>query len=159
MLPRLLVTVLRVLLGFAFAALFFAQVRAVPAIYDDWVRDLPEPSAARWPILVVALLVLLCVEAVIACIWRLLALIPQDRIFSEQSFAWVNAILCAVAAAWVLLLGAFGYVVGPLDLPAGPSVALLLLLVVAAVVGLLMVVMRALLRQATTFRRDLEEVI
>jgi len=159
MLPRLLVTVLRALLGFAFAALLFAQLRAVPAMYDDWVRDAPESHPVRWPLLVVALLVLLCVQAVIVCIWRLLTLIPDDRIFSEQSFGWVNAILCVIAAAWVLLLGAFGYVLGPLDLPAAASVALLLLLVVAAVVGLLMVVMRALLRQATTLRNDLEGVI
>ena len=51
------------------------------------------------------------------------------------------------------------YAVGPLALPATPSVVLLLLLVVTAVSGLLMVVMRALLRQATTLRTDLEGVI
>lgn len=157
--PRPVVTALRVLLGFAFAVLLFAQVRAVPAMYDDWVRDTPAAHSVRWPMLVAALLVLLCVQAVIVCIWRLLTLVPDERIFSERSFGWVNAILCAIAAAWVLLLGAFAYAVGPLELPAGPSVALLLLLVVAAVVGLLMIVMRALLRQATALRSDLEGVI
>ena len=157
--PRLLVTALRVLLGLAFAVLLFAQLRAVPAMYDDWVRDAPEPASARWPMLAVALLVLLCVQAVIVSIWRLLTLVTDDRIFSEQSFGWVNAILGAIAAAGVLLLGAFLYAVGPLALPATPSVVLLLLLVVTAVSGLLMVVMRALLRQATTLRTDLEAVI
>jgi hypothetical protein len=157
--PRLLVTALRVLLGVAFAVLLFAQLRAAPAMYDDWVRDAPEPASPRWPMLVVALLVLLCVQAVIMSIWRLLTLVAADRIFSEQSFGWVNAILGAIAVAGVLLLGALGYGAGPLGLPAGPSVVLLLLLVVTAVVGLLMVVMRALLRQAAALRSDLEGVI
>jgi hypothetical protein len=157
--PRSLVTALRVLLGVAFAVLIFAQLRAVPAMYDDWVRDAPEPAAARWPMLVVALLALLCVEVMIVSIWRLLALVTDDRIFSEQSFGWVNAILAAIGVAGVLLLGALAYGAGPLGLPAGPSVALLLVLVATAVVGLLMVVMRALLRQAAALRSDLEEVI
>jgi hypothetical protein len=41
----------------------------------------------------------------------------------------------------------------------GPPAVLLLVLVAVAVLGLLMVVMRALLRQATTLRTDMEAVI
>ncbi len=41
----------------------------------------------------------------------------------------------------------------------GPPLVLLLVLVAGAVVGLLVVVMRALLRQATTLRTDMEAVI
>ena len=48
---------------------------------------------------------------------------------------------------------------GPLVISAVSSLVLGLLLLVGAVVGLLMVVMRALLRQATTLRTDMEAVI
>ena len=157
--PRPLVSGLRLLLGVAFAATVFAGVRAVPAMYDDWVREAPVSAAARWPVLVVALLVLLCVLVVIVCVWRLLTMVTHDRIFSGAAFRWVDVILWSIAAAWVLLFSAFVYSVGRLDLAAGPSVALMLVLVVAAVIGLLMVVMRALLRQATTLREDMEAVI
>ena len=58
----------------------------------------------------------------------------------------------------VLLLGAFVHVVR-LDGLAGAAVAMLLMLVAGAVVGLLRVVMRALLRQATTLRTEMEAVV
>ena len=148
--------VLRVLLGFAFAALVLAQVRVLPAMYDDWVRGAPERGASEW-LLVVSVVELLCVQVVIVCTWRLLALVKEDRIFSEASMVWVNVILGAMAAAWLLLLGTLLRVVGGSP---GPSAGLLLLmLVVGAVVGLLMAVMRALLRQATSLRTEMEAVV
>ena len=85
-------------------------------------------------------------------------MVKDDRIFSEGSFVWVNAILWAIAAAWVLLLGTFVYFVGLWGLPGLPA-ALLLMLVAGAVLWLLMVVMRALLRQATMLRADMDAVI
>ena len=152
-----LVGVLRVLLGLAFVALVLAQVRILPAMYDDWVRESPELAGTQW-LLAVSVLELLCVQVVIVCTWKLLTLVKADRIFSDDALVWVNAIVAAMAAAWVLLLGTFLYVLGP-EGSAGLSVAMLLMLVAGAVVGLLMVVMRALLRQATSLRTDLESVI
>jgi hypothetical protein len=159
MLPRAVVTALRALLIVTFAAVLVAEVRAVPASYDDWLRGAPATSAARWPLLAAALLVLLCVQAVIVCVWHLLTRVDQDRILSEESFRWVDATVGSVAVAAAVLAGAFGYSVGPLGLPAAPSVAMFLALVTAAVLGLLMVVMRALLRQATALRVDMDAVI
>ena len=152
-----LVGVLRVLLALAFVALLVAQVRVLPAVYDDWARESPEVAHSGW-LLTVSVLELLCVQVVIVCTWKLLTMVKDDRIFSEASLVWVNVIVGAMAAAWLLLLGAFLYVVGPGG-PAGLSVALLLMLVAGAVLGLLMVVMRALLRQATSLRTDMEAVI
>ena len=152
-----LVGVLRVLLGLAFAALVVAQVRVLPATYDDWVRDAPAPAGTGW-LLAVAVLVLLCVQVVIACTWRLLTMVKDDRIFSDDALVWVNVIVGAMALAWLLVLGALCWVLALGEFP-GLSVAMLLMLVAGAVVGLLMVVMRALLRQATSLRTDLEAVI
>ena len=76
---------------------------------------------------------------------------------------WVNAIVRAIVAGWTMLLGtfvcAYYFIVDEVsDDPVLPAL-LLLLLLVGAVLGLLMVIMRALLRQATTLRADMEAVI
>jgi hypothetical protein len=70
----------------------------------------------------------------------------------------VNAIVWAVGAAWVVLLGVFLYFGVNADDP-GLPLLLLLMLTGVTVLGLLMVVMRALLRQATNLRADMESVI
>ena len=80
------------------------------------------------------------------------------RAFSEASLAWVDAIVWAVVAAWVALLGVFLYFGLRADDP-GLPLLLFLMVIGLAVLGLLMVVMRALLRQATTLRSDMDAVI
>jgi hypothetical protein len=152
------VGVLRILLGLAFAALMLAQLRVLPSMYDDWVRGSPELANSGW-LLTVSVLELLCVQVVIVCTWKLLTMVKDDRIFSEESLAWVNLIVGAMAAAWVLLLGTFLSVVGPGGPPGLSAAMLLLMLMAGAVMGLLMVVMRALLRQATTLRAEMESVV
>jgi hypothetical protein len=152
-----LVGVLRALFLTAFFALLAAQLRVLPAMYDDWVRGAPDPVPSAW-LLTVAVLVLLCVQVVVVCTWRLLTMVADDRIFSDDSLVWVDTILAALAAAWVLLAGALSYLLALGGFP-GLSGALLLMLVAGAVLGLLMVVMRALLRQATTLRVELEAVV
>jgi hypothetical protein len=149
---------LRILLALAFAALVLAQVAFLPALSGAMAQDSPELAYLRWPTLVVAVLGLGCVQVVIVCTWKLLTLVEDDRIFSAASMVWVDAIVGAIAAAWLLLLGTFVWSLVSVGLP-GPPLVLLLLLVAGAVVGLLVVVMRALLQQATTLRADLEAVI
>jgi hypothetical protein len=70
----------------------------------------------------------------------------------------VDAIVGAVSAAWLLLVAVFLFVGFQADDP-GLPLLLFLLVVGGAVFGLLIVVMRALLRQATTLRTDMEAVI
>jgi hypothetical protein len=152
------VLLLRILLALVFAALLAAQVWAVPGVLPDVADPSLEQSAMRWTMAAVSIAGLLCVQVVIVCTWQLLTLVEDDRIFSAASMAWVDAIVGALAAAWFLLLGTFVWSVVGVGLP-GPPVVLLLMLVAVAVLGLLMVVMRALLRQATTLRTDMEAVI
>jgi hypothetical protein len=152
-----LVGVLRVLLVLAFAALLAAQLRVLPAMHDDWVRESPELGHSGW-LLTASVLAVLCVQVVIVCTWRLLTMVKDDRIFSDDALVWVNLIVAAMAVAWGLVLTTFLYVLSVGDSP-GLSLAMLLVLVAGAVVGLLMVVMRALLRQATSLRTDMEAVI
>ncbi len=100
----------------------------------------------------------MCVQVVIVSTWKLLTMVRRDRIFSEAALAWVDAIVWAIAAAWVLLLGLFFYLAINSGDP-GLPLLLLLMLVGGAVLGLLILVMRALLLQATGLRTDMEAVI
>ena len=149
---------LRVLLVLAFAAAVLAQVMSVPGTLAHMVRESPDQAHLRWPLLVVWEFWLLCVQVVIVCTWRLLTMVKNDRIFSEASLAWVDVIVWAIAAAWVVLLGvALYFSIGADD----PGLPLMFgfMLVGGAVLGLLMVVMRALLRQATDLRTDMDAVV
>jgi protein-S-isoprenylcysteine O-methyltransferase Ste14 len=149
---------LRVLLVLLFAALVVGQIMSVPGEFAQMAREAPDRAHLRWPLTILGVLVLLCVQVVIVSTWNLLTLVKEDRIFSERSQVWVDAIMWAVGVAWLLIFGLFVFVGLNADDPA--SILLLgTVLMVGAVFGLLLVVMRALLRRATTLRTDLEGVI
>jgi hypothetical protein len=118
----------------------------------------PEHAYLRWPATAVTVFWVLCIQVVIVCTWQLLTLVKNDRIFSDASMAWVNAIVWVITAAWVVLVGVFVYI-GINASDPGLPLLLFLMLVGVTVLGLLMIVMRALLRQATTLRTDMEAVI
>src|SRR3954468_10599442 len=154
---------LRVLLVVVFAALSAAEIRAVPELVPEIAGPSLEQSVMRWVMTAVLVLALVCVQVVIVCTWQLLTLVTTDRLFSASALPWVDAIVSAMAVGWTMLLGAFVcayyFVIDEVsDDPVLPAL-LLVLLLVGAVVGLLVVVMRALLRQATTLRTDVEAVI
>ena len=153
------VGLLRVLLVLLFGALVAAQILAVPGTLARMVDQSPELADLRWPMLVVAVLGMLCVQVVIVCTWKLLTMVEDDRIFSEASLVWVDAIVWAVFAAWVLLLGMFIYLGVNLGFDPGFPGLLMVMVLAGAALGLLVLVMRALLRQATTLRTDMEAVI
>jgi len=152
------VLALRLFLVALFAILVVFQTLSLPGQFAYMARESPHDAYLRWPLTAVAVFLVLCVEVVVVATWKLLSLVESDRIFTETSFAWVNAIVGAIAAAWLVLAGVFLYIGLHADDPGGPMV-LLLLLVGLTVVGLLMVVMRALLMKATALRTDLEAVI
>jgi hypothetical protein len=160
---RRVVLPLRILLAIVFAALLTAQFRAVPELLPDLAEPTLERSFMRWTMLTVAVLALACVQAVIVCTWKLLTMVTDDRIFSTGALPWVDGIVRSIVAGWTMLLAtfvcAYYFIVDEVsDDPVLPAL-LLLLLLVGAVLGLLMVVMRALLRQATNLRADMEAVI
>jgi hypothetical protein len=160
---RRVVLPLRILLTIVFAALVAAQIRAVPEVLPELADPSLEQSFMRWTMLAVSVLGLACVQVVIVCTWKLLTLVKDDRIFSDESMTWVDAIVWAIVVGWAMLLAAFVcayyFIIDEVsDDPVLPAL-LLLLLLVGAVLGLLMVVMRALLRQATNLRTDMEAVI
>ncbi|WP_328650362.1 DUF2975 domain-containing protein [Micromonospora sp. NBC_00330] len=141
-----------------FGVLVLFQTFSLPGQFAHMAAESPQDAYLRWPATVVAVFWVLCVQVVIVATWKLLSLVKSDRIFTEASLKWVDAIVWAVAAAWVVLVGVFLYVGFNADDP-GLPLLLFLLTVGVSVLGLLMVVMRALLRQATTLRTDMEAVI
>ena len=155
---RLAVALLRVFLVLLFGILVVFQTLSLPGQFAYMARESPDLAYLRWPATAVAVFWVLCVQVVIVSTWRLLTLVKNDRIFSKASMAWVDAMVWAIAAAWVVLVGVTGYVGFNATDPGFPML-LLLLTTGVSVVGLLMVVLRALLRQATALRTDMEAVI
>ncbi|MEH0844217.1 DUF2975 domain-containing protein [Micromonospora sp. CPCC 205711] len=141
-----------------FGILVMFQTFSLPGQFRYMAEESPDLAYLRWPLTAVSVFWVLCVQVVIVSTWKLLTLVKKDRIFTQASLGWVDAIVWAIAAAWVVLLGVFLYIGFRADDP-GLPLLLFLMLIGVAVLGLLMVVMRALLRQATTLRTDMEAVI
>jgi Protein of unknown function (DUF2975) len=149
---------LRAFLVLLFGILVVFQTLSLPGQFAHMAEESPDLAYLRWPLTAVSVFWVLCVQVVIVSTWKLLTMVKYDRIFTEASLGWVDAILWAIAAAWVVLVGVSGYFGLKADDP-GLPLLLLLMMVSVAVLGLLMVVMRALLRQATALRTDMEAVI
>ncbi len=157
---RLVVLALRAVLVLAAIWLVVLVAFSLPGELSDGT---PEPGA-RLPAQIVLSLVLLSVLAVIVCIWRLLTLIGRDRLFSDASRRWVDAIVWSLAIGWGLLAGFALVVTGVIFFTPeirDPGIPMLLfgVVVLSSLPLLLMVVMRGLLRQATGYRAELDEVI
>lgn len=152
------VVALRLFLGLLFGILVVFQTLSLPGQWAHMARESPQDAYLRWPLTAITVFWVLCVQVVIVATWRLLRMVDQDRIFSDEATRWVDAIVGAIAAAWLVLLSVFIYVGIHADDPGLPLV-LLLLLVGLTVLGLLMIVMRALLHQATVLRTDMQAVI
>jgi hypothetical protein len=147
---RAVVVPLRVFLVVLFGILVVFQTISLPGQFVD--------AALRWPATIISIFLVLCVQVVIVATWKLLTMVQKDRIFTEDAMRWVNAIVWAIAAGWVVLVVVFLIVGFNADDP-GPPLLLSLVTTAVTVLGLLMIVMRALLRQATTLRTDMESVI
>jgi Protein of unknown function (DUF2975) len=155
---RRVVTALRVFLVVLFGILVVLETLSLPGQFAYMAREDPDQAYLRWPLTAVSVFWVLCVQAVVVATWKLLTLVRTDRIFTEASLVWVDVILGAIAAAWLVLVGVFLWIGFTADDP-GLPLLLFLLTTGVTVLGLLLVVMRALLRKATSLRTDLEAVI
>jgi hypothetical protein len=153
-----IVAPLRGFLIVLFGVLLVFQLLSLPGQFAYLAQQDPVHAYLRWPATAVTVFWLLCIQVVIVCTWQLLTLVRNDRIFTEASMVWVNGIVFAIAAAWLVLGGVLLYVGVNANDPGLPML-LFLLAVGVTVLGLLMLVMRELLRQATRLRTDMEAVI
>lgn len=152
------VPLLRVFLVVLFAVLLLMQVMSLPGQFAYMAQESPEMAYLRWPLTALSIFWVVCVQVVIVSTWKLLTLVKHDRVFSDLSAPWVDAIVWAITAAWVVLGFASLWVAINAD---DPELPLLVFLVDVSVTVLLllMLVLRQLLRQATTLRTDMEAVI
>lgn len=151
---------LRILLVVVFAGLLIAQLMSFPGEF----LSSPAADPWRWPQLIFFEAAALCLQVIIVCIWRLLTLIKQDRIFTAESLRWVDVIVWTFLAGWLLLAGmsaaliTYIYFTPRLRDPGAPMLPIGVTLI-GAVLVLLIVVMRELLRRAAELRTDLAGVI
>jgi hypothetical protein len=155
---RRAVVVLKVFLAVLLAVLLLLQVMSLPGQFAHLAEESSDRASLRWPLTAITVFWVLCVEVVVVCTWKLLTRVRDDRIFTEESLVWVDVIVWAIGAGWLVLVGVLGYVGFRADDP-GLPLLLFVLTVGVTVLGLLMLVMRTLLRQATALRSDLETVI
>jgi hypothetical protein len=141
-----------------FLLLVVFQTLSFPGQFAHLAEENPNDAFLRWPLTIFTALEILCAQVVLVCTWKLLGMVQRDRIFSEESFRWVDAIIGAIGVGWLLLVGLFLFVGFNADDP-GPIMVLLMAVLLGGSFGLLMLVMRALLRQATELRTELEAVI
>ena len=152
------VTALRILLAALFALLVVFQTMSLPGQFAHMAQEEPDVAYLRWPLTAITIFWALCAQVVIVSTWKLLGLVLNDRIFSESSRHWVDAMVWAIGAAWLTCACLTGYIAVIADDPGLPLLLTLLTISVGAG-ALLMIVMRTLLRNATTLRTDMEAVI
>lgn len=155
---------LRVLLVLVFLGLLVAEFLSLPGQFFGGDGPNPVLGPLPWVLLTGSIAVAVGMQVVIVCVWRLLTLVASDRIFSRESFRWVDAIVWALAAAWAVWLAASAFVIGYLYVTPelrDPGVPILLTgtVLIGGVVVLVVIVLRALLRQAVALRSEMEEVI
>jgi hypothetical protein len=158
------VVLLRVFLASLFAFLVLMQAFSLPGMFSYRAQQTPTLAPVSWSMLAFFELEVLCFQLVIVCTWKLLTMVEKDRIFSDASMAWVNGIVWSFAAAWLILVAESAFVTGiiyftPQLRDPGTPILLFGIVLVGAVLVLLLVILRALLRQATTLRTEMEQVI
>ncbi|MGN0102305.1 MAG: DUF2975 domain-containing protein [Dietzia sp.] len=149
---------LRICLVVLFAVLVLLEVMSLPGQVAHMAETNPDSAHLRWPLTAVSIFLVVCIQVVVVATWKLLSLVESDRIFTEASLIWVDVILWAIVAAWVVLVSVLGLVGFTADDP-GLPLLLFVVVVIITVAALLMVVMRALLRQATGLRSEMDTVI
>jgi hypothetical protein len=152
---RVVIRVLRALLVLLATGCLGAQTVIVFVVATHPETDLTDRAVA-YALLGVAAIA--CVEVALVALWVLLSMVRRAAIFDERAFRWVDTITVAGLVAAVLVAALCAHV-GELDdapglILIGGGVA-----VGGAAFALLMVVMRGLLRSATAFRRELDEVV
>jgi len=154
------ILVLRGLLVLITAGLLAAQGFLIPSFAAQMAYGYPEVSYLQVPFAVVAVVIVVCAEVVVGCIWLLLSRVRLDRIFDASAFPIVDAVIASLLVAATLFAGMFGYmfiVVGDNN----PGAALIQLAggIGGFTLALLMLVMRSLLQRATQLQHDLSEVV
>lgn len=152
---RALKTLIIVLLGLLLAS----QTLAIPEVARITAERNPDVASLEVPGIVGAVLFIGLIQVTLVCIWFLLSLVQEDRIFRVEAFRYVDIILGALVAAGVVILASYIVIVASRAVSLTLSLLAVLGIVVSAALALLVVVLRGLLRKALELEQDLSEVV
>ncbi|GAA1281303.1 DUF2975 domain-containing protein [Brachybacterium alimentarium] len=156
---RFAIRALRVLLAIALVLVAALQLGILPWLSGALAEAEPDVASLRWPMLVLSMTGLACVEVGIFSTLRLLGFTRRDEVFTPRALRWVDAIIAAFLVASVICLVTLFYESFTVSGPPLFSLMLLAGTVGGICMALLMGVMRSLLVQATTLRLEMEAVI
>lgn len=103
----------------------------------------------------------LCAQAGLIFVWRLATFATEGRIFNERAFSAVNGVLVCVLLGMAFTVVATVVVLTTLGVGVPGQIAAIgvFITLTCLTLALVILIMRALLRQATAFQSELEEVV
>lgn len=136
------------------------QIVYVPVAASQSAQVYPELAHLAVPYAIAVVVVLVCLQAALVAVWKLLAMVEQRWIFDPAALQWVDVIIVAAAVATVITVGTVTHLISWVGV-GGPFA---LVVQAASLVGgacfvLLMLVMRGLLVSATVLQREMAEVV
>lgn len=156
---RLAILGTKVAIAIVFAATLLGQIFLIPAVADQAVYNFPEVAQLRTPAVAWAVVVVICAQVLLLCVWRLLSMVATESIFTESAFRYVNVVIGSCWAAAILIVLGYGGLLATGWLT-GPSwVWLATGATISAGVALLVIVMKGLLRKASQLEREMAEVV
>lgn len=130
--------------------------------FNDRNRSLNDwPLGILFVLLACVFAFMLCAQVGLVLVWRLATFATEGRIFNERAFSAVNGVLVCVLLGMACTAVATVVVVATLGIGVpGPIAAIgVFITLTCLALALVILVMRALLRQATAFQSELEEVV
>lgn len=154
---RLTVGALRAMLVVVCAGTLFVQAGMAWALISG--NDPEDGSMPLTPLRVLTILGMISVQVVAVCVWRLVAMVRRDTVFSPAAFRYVDGVIGAITSAALVW-----FVVTAVNAPGqrdDPGVTVIMAGVGVGILGvaLIVLVLRALLAQAARMRAELNEVI
>ncbi len=156
---RFIIAAARVLIALMLLGTLAVQF-LVPLIASETAAYAPEFASLRWPMTVLAILTVVCAQAVLVAMWQLVTLTARDTVFSSTAFRWVDTVIgAALAAAGLIAVVFLWLALTPGVGPAATFAAVLGAAIFCLAAATLMLIMRRLLAQAAGMREFLDEVV
>lgn len=152
---RVLKALIIVLLGLLLAS----QTLVIPEVARITALRNPDVAQLEIPGIIGAVVFIGLIEVTLVCIWFLLSLVQEGRIFRVEAFRYVDIILGALIAAGAIILVSYMVIVASRAVSLSLSLLAVLGIVVSAALALLLVVLRGLLRKALELEQDMSEVV
>ena len=154
-----LARILQVVVAASLLGLLLAQVVVVPVVSGWMATAYPEFAWARWPLAVPLIATLACVQVALLATSTLLGQVAGEEIFSGTARRWVDLMLGALGAAWVIAFATTIWQTAQNVSAPWIALAELLGLLVGLAVLLLIIVLRGLLIRATELKVEMDAVV